>query len=144
MAVSYPFQPVKAHASSISITPPNSHRSGEGDSVGLAFSLEAHGFGAVLATNEEPDATIQKLMGVMKSLTAEPLSSFSNAWKTLPQTAVQIEPTKGGGDLQGMVKISGGDYVFRVEGIGIEASTGSAPMTSIRGRTCRGDSMSIV
>jgi gamma-glutamyl hercynylcysteine S-oxide synthase len=120
MAASYPFRPMQAHAFSISITASNSHRSGEGDSVVLVFPLEAHGFGAVLATNKEPDSTIRKLTDTMKSLTAKPLSSFSNEWKTLPQTAVPIEATKAGGALPGMVKVSGGDYVFKVEGIEIE------------------------
>jgi iron(II)-dependent oxidoreductase len=92
----------------------------EGAFFVLSFPLESHGFGAVLATNKEPDAGIQKLMATMKSLTAKPLSSFSNEWKTLPHTAIAIEETHGDADLQGMVKISGGDYVFKVEGIEIE------------------------
>jgi formylglycine-generating enzyme required for sulfatase activity len=92
----------------------------EGNSVTLSFALEGHGYGAVLATSKEPDSGIQKLMATMKIMTAKPLSSFSNEWKTLPQSMVPIEPVKASAAPQGMLKIPGGDYVFKVEGIEIE------------------------
>jgi formylglycine-generating enzyme required for sulfatase activity len=93
----------------------------EGDSRVLAFSLEAHGFGAVLASAGEPSTDMQKLMARMKEITAKPLSSYSSEWRTLPQKMVESEPTKAAsGNLEGMVRIAGGDYVFRVEGIEIE------------------------
>lgn len=57
----------------------------------------------------------------MKGLTAKPLSSYSNEWKTLAQSQVPIQPTKMAETApNGMVRIPGGDYVFRVEGIEIE------------------------
>jgi gamma-glutamyl hercynylcysteine S-oxide synthase len=89
----------------------------------LSFALEAHGFGTILATHGEASPQMQKLMETMKTLTASPLSSFSTEWKALPQQLVSIEPTKPAASApEGMVKISGGEYVFRVEGIEIEGS----------------------
>lgn len=93
----------------------------EGNTVVLSLPLEAHGFGAVLATHSGPDSDIQKLMATMKSATAAPLSSYSSEWKTLPQKIVEIEATKASAATpDGMLRIAGGDYVFKVQGIEIE------------------------
>jgi gamma-glutamyl hercynylcysteine S-oxide synthase len=93
----------------------------DGDKAVLSFPLEAHGFGAVLATNGPPTTVMQKLMATMKSLTASPLSNYSSEWKTLPQAIVAIEATKAAAAVpREMVKIPGGDYIFKVEGIEIE------------------------
>ena len=93
----------------------------DGNAAVLSFSLEAHGFGAILATHGTPDAEIQKLMTSMRTMTASPLSSYSNEWRTLPQKLVEIESSKSAQSTpQGMVRIPGGDYVFKVEGIEIE------------------------
>jgi formylglycine-generating enzyme required for sulfatase activity len=57
----------------------------------------------------------------MKTMTAEPLSSLSNEWKTLPQKLIEnnaIKPAPAAPE--GMVKVAGGDYVFKVEGIEVE------------------------
>ncbi len=90
-------------------------------SLVLSFPMEAHGFGAILATKELPDARIQNLMQTMKALTAKPLSSYSGEWKTLSQSQVAIQPTKTSAAVpDGMLKIPGGNFVFRVEGIEIE------------------------
>ena len=93
----------------------------EADSAVLAFQLEARGFGAILATHNEPSANIHNLLSAMKSITAKPLASYPSEWKTLPQKIVAIEPTKPAANPPAnMVKITGGDYVFKVEGIEIE------------------------
>ena len=87
----------------------------------LSFPLEAHGYGAILSTSGEPPAQIAELMNTMKSMASSPLSSFSAEWKTLPQHIVEIAPTQSpAGVPEGMVKISGGPYVFKVQGIEIE------------------------
>jgi formylglycine-generating enzyme required for sulfatase activity len=89
----------------------------------LSFSVEAHGFGAILATNAEPTATMRQLMLHMKSMTATPLSTYSDEWKALPQQLVEISSTKPGADAPAsMVKIPTGEFVFRVKGIEIEGS----------------------
>jgi iron(II)-dependent oxidoreductase len=93
----------------------------EGDSSVLSFPVEAHGYGAILATRSEPTPELRKLMSRMHELTAKPLSSYSDTWQTLSQKIVETEPTKrASGDLDGMVRIPGGDFVFRVTGIEIE------------------------
>ena len=90
----------------------------------LSFPIEAHGFGAVLATNGEPDAHLQDLMKRMKAMTTKPLSSFDDVWKPIPQKLVEIRPTKAVSSApEGMVKIPGASsFVFKVRGIEIEGS----------------------
>jgi formylglycine-generating enzyme required for sulfatase activity len=57
----------------------------------------------------------------MKSMTASPLSSYSSERKTLAQQLVPIDSTKAPAAIPpGMVKIPGGDYIYKVEGIEIE------------------------
>jgi formylglycine-generating enzyme required for sulfatase activity len=89
----------------------------------LSFPIEAHGYGAILATKTEPDATLQKLMPQMKQLTAQPLASFSHEWKVLPQQIVPIAATKAPTNTPAaMIKIPEGDFLFKINGIEIEGS----------------------
>ena len=89
----------------------------------LSFSIEAHGYGALLATKTTPEASIQTLMSKMKELTAKPLASYSHEWRVLPQQIVPIAATKPVSVTPaGMVKIPAGDFVFKVQGIEIEGS----------------------
>ena len=93
----------------------------EGNAAVLSFPLEAHGFGAIFEARGQLDSEIQSLMARMKPMTAAPLSSYSSKWKALPQQIVPIERTKVSGAIpSGMVKVPGGDYVFKVQGIEIE------------------------
>ncbi|MGO8720772.1 MAG: formylglycine-generating enzyme family protein [Acidobacteriaceae bacterium] len=93
----------------------------EGSNDVLSFAIEAHGFGAVLATPGEPDAAMQLLMVRMKAMTTRPLSSYSSEWKTLPQQLVAIPATKPAASAPGgMTWIPAADYVFKVHGIEIE------------------------
>src|ERR1019366_849482 len=92
-------------------------------SATLSFPIEAHGFGAVLATKGEPNDAMRQLMSRMKGMTAAPLASFSNEWKPIPQQIVEIPATKAAANApEGMIKIPGGDFLFRVQGIEIEGS----------------------
>jgi len=87
----------------------------------LAFSIEAKGYGAVLATNRAPDEGLVALMAKMKALTATPLANYSHQWKELPQHIVPIQPAKATADApEGMVRIPEGDFLFQVSGIEIE------------------------
>jgi len=87
----------------------------------LAFSIEAKGYGAVLATNAAPDQKMLALLSKMKELTATPLSSYSREWKVVPQKMVPIPPARAAtGTPEGMVKIPQGDFLFKVSGIEIE------------------------
>ncbi len=93
----------------------------DGDQAVLSFSMEAHGYGALLETAGEPDAQITGLMGKMKQMTATPLSSYSHEWKPLAQQLVDIAKTEPAGTLpEGMIKIPAADYLFKVEGLEIE------------------------
>jgi len=96
------------------------------DSAGksvLSFSMETNGFGAIFATNSEPDTKIQKLMSEMKQMTVKPLSSFSNERKVLNQEIVPIAATSAGSTApSGMIKIPEADFLFKVSGIEIEGS----------------------
>jgi gamma-glutamyl hercynylcysteine S-oxide synthase len=89
----------------------------------LSFPVEAHGFGAVLATSTEPDAHFQNLMKRMKVMTEKPLSSFDGVWKPVPQKLIDIPSTRPAASTpEGMVRIPGGSFSFRVHGIEIEGS----------------------
>ena len=93
----------------------------EGDNAILSFVLEAHGFGAVLAVPQGPSAEIQALLERMRGITGSPLSSYSSEWKPLPQHLTDIPPTKTAASApEDMIRIPGGEYVFKVQGIEIE------------------------
>jgi iron(II)-dependent oxidoreductase len=95
----------------------------EGDQDVLSFSIEAHGYGAILESSGAPGEAIYSLMSKMKTLAVRPLSSYSDQWKTVPQQIVEIAPTKKSSTApEGMVRIAAGPYLFRVEGIEIEGS----------------------
>ncbi|HLV88266.1 MAG TPA: formylglycine-generating enzyme family protein [Candidatus Sulfotelmatobacter sp.] len=89
----------------------------------LSFAIEAHGYGALLATHGELDDGIHKLMSRMKELSAKPLASYSHEWTVLPQEIVPIAPTKpASSSPENMVHVPESDFEFRVSGIEIEGS----------------------
>ncbi len=95
----------------------------EGGKDVLSFAMEAHGFGAVLATTGEPDSHLQDLMKRMKMMTEKPLSSFDGVWKPIPQQLVNIPATKPASTVpEGMVRIPASSFVFKVRGLEIEGS----------------------
>jgi len=101
----------------VELTPVKSQAGG----IELSFVIEAHGFGALLASPTAPDAGIQKLMSTMKGMSATPLASYSHEWKVTTQQIVPIAATKPpSGTPADMVKIPAADFDFRVQGIEIE------------------------
>jgi formylglycine-generating enzyme required for sulfatase activity len=87
----------------------------------LSFSIEANGFGAVLASPNALSNDVLALMTKMKAMTAVPLANYPHEWKFLPQQIVPIEATKhAGADLSRMVRIPEGNFDFEVSGIEIE------------------------
>ncbi len=91
--------------------------------LSVSFSIEAHGFGAILATPGEPDRRMQKLMADMRDITAAPLASYSAEWKPLPQQLADIPKTQPPKQVPPkMIRIPGGSFDFKVEGIEIEGS----------------------
>jgi formylglycine-generating enzyme required for sulfatase activity len=92
-----------------------------GQTVSLSFDLEGHGFGAVLVTKNLKSKEIKALMDTSKSWAAEPLKSFSDEWKPLPQQLAPIAKTvASGSDTKDMVKIPASSFLFRVDGLEIE------------------------
>ena len=103
----------------------------EGSNAILSFDLEASGYGALLATSTEPSADLKALMQHMATMTAKPLSGFSHEPAVLQQTLVPIAPTTPVATApDGMVKIPGGDFVFRVQGTEIEG--GASNMVDVQ------------
>jgi formylglycine-generating enzyme required for sulfatase activity len=103
----------------------------EGSNAILSFELEASGYGALLATSDEPTAQIKALMQRMATLTAKPLSSYSHEPVILHQTLVPIAPTAPAAEApDGMIRIPGDDFVFRVQGTEIEG--GASNMVDVQ------------
>ena len=97
------------------------HPDRDGANMVLSFPIEAHGYGAVLVLYGNPDSNVAVLLAQTKTISARPLSSYPNEWTPLPQTLVEIKPTSAAASApQGMVRIAGGDFDFKVEGIEIE------------------------
>jgi len=92
------------------------------DFATLAFDMEPHGFGAVLATTKA-DSDLQRFLAEMHQLTQKALSEFSAEWKPLPQTLVDI-PTSAHVRTApaGMIAIPAAAYDFRVSGVEIEGA----------------------
>ena len=90
----------------------------------LSFNVEANGYGAILATPGEPSEAIQNLMHRMAELTAKPLASFSHEPAVLQQHLVETTATKPATEApEGMLKIPGGSFIFRVRGTEIEGGS---------------------
>ena len=95
----------------------------KGDQALLSFPTEGHGYAAILATSGELDPKLRELMEKMKGMTAKPLSSYSHEWHVLPQQIVDIPSSpRSASAPEGMIRIEGGDYTFRVQGVEIEGS----------------------
>ena len=87
----------------------------------LSFAMEANGYGAILATPGEPSAAIKNLMQRMAAMTTKPLTAFTHEAAILEQHIVEIAPTKSTPEAPaGMVRIPGGAFDFKVEGVEIE------------------------
>jgi len=87
----------------------------------LSFDMEANGYGAILATPNEPGDATKALMQRMAAMTKEPLTAFSHEPKVLAQTIVEIPPSRPAAEAPaGMVRIPGGEFVFKVHGTEIE------------------------
>jgi gamma-glutamyl hercynylcysteine S-oxide synthase len=93
-----------------------------GEVAGLSFELEGRGFGAILATEENlVSAPVRELLSFMAERSKRQLSSYSREWRPVPQTIVEIKPTKvATAAPAGMVRVAGGEFNFQVHGIEIE------------------------
>ncbi len=110
---------------------PEATQKTDGSRAVLSFNVEAHGYGAILATPGEPDEAIKTLMQRMAAMTAEPLTHYSHEWTVLPQSIVEIPPTNFAAETpEGMVRIPGGDFIFQVRGTEIEGD--ADPMVDVQ------------
>ena len=90
----------------------------------LSFNIEANGYGAILATPGDPSEAIKALMRRLASMTEKPLASFSHEPVVLQQHLVETAATKPAAEApEGMVKLPGGSFVFRVRGTEIEGGS---------------------
>ena len=91
-----------------------------GDNAVLSFSMEPHGYGALLAT-ASPVEGLDSFLAEMAELAKKPLMSYSEERPFLPQQITEIAPTrKASSAPDGMVRVDGQRYDFHVTGIMIE------------------------
>jgi len=92
------------------------------DKAILSFDLEGLGYGAILATEESPaPPPLKRLLQFMAERSRRPLFSYSREWTAVPQTLVEVPPTKpASAPPPGMIRIPEGDFDFQVSGIEIE------------------------
>jgi iron(II)-dependent oxidoreductase len=87
----------------------------------LSFEIEGYGYGAILAMPDEPGAQMKDLMTRMAAMTAKPLTAWPNEPVVLKQHRLETAPTAPAADApEGMVRIPGGSFVFKVRGTEIE------------------------
>src|SRR5262249_5704884 len=83
----------------------------------LSFPIEAQGFAAILTAPSVDETFLAR----MSKLTATPLASLSREWRSIPQSLVEIAPTKRLREAPaGMVRIPAGEFEFEVHGVEIE------------------------
>lgn len=93
----------------------------DGNRLFLNFAIEAHGFGAILATAEHLDGSAHRLLEEMKQLSGRPLNGYATDWTFAPQQMVRIDKTKPASTApDGMVRVPAGEYTFKVDGIELE------------------------
>jgi len=92
------------------------------DQATVSFVIDGRGFGAVLAAQQSPPTGwLRDLLAYMAERSRRPLSGYSREWKSVPQTMVEIAPTKLASTAPpGMIPIPQGQYDFEVRGIEIE------------------------
>ena len=96
-----------------------------GGKARLSFTMEAHGFGAILAVEGGKSvANLAVMMTQMREWSKVPLMSLSHEWKFLPQQMVAIAPAAVATVPEGMVRIPAASFDFRVGGVEIEGSNG--------------------
>lgn len=83
----------------------------------LTLEMDAHGFGAVLATRSDPTPDLREFLQEMSNLPA----ADDTPWRVLRQRFVPIERTKTYVEPpEGMIRIPGATFTFRVSGVEIE------------------------
>jgi formylglycine-generating enzyme required for sulfatase activity len=95
-----------------------------GQNAALSFDIEGYGYGAILATPGEPSVEFMTLMQRMAAMTETPLVSYSHTPAILSQTMLPIAVTQLVVETpEGMIRIPGGTFDFKVQGTEIEGSS---------------------
>jgi formylglycine-generating enzyme required for sulfatase activity len=103
----------------------------DGQQSVLSFAIEANGYGAILASPVDPSPAIKALMQRMAAMTQKPLASYPHDPLSLDQQLVEIAPTKPAAEApEGMVRIPGGTFDFKVQGVEIEG--GASPYVDVQ------------
>ena len=111
----------------------------------LSFAIEAHGFGAVLATTGEPDAAMQQLMAKMKSHDGETAVQLFRRMEDVAAAASRnsSRPSAAPSAPEGMVADSRRRLRLQSRAaLRSKAAMTSVSMCNIHGKTCRGVFMS--
>jgi iron(II)-dependent oxidoreductase len=91
--------------------------------VAISFRLEAHGFSAILAVDGPVDEVTRQLLAKMKIITANDLATYAYEWSPIEEHMIEIPGTSPAPSTPpGMVRIDGGNFMFKVNGIEIEGS----------------------
>jgi formylglycine-generating enzyme required for sulfatase activity len=87
----------------------------------LSFPMAALGFGAVLAVHSPSlPQSLEPLLAQMRTLSAKPLSDFSDEWTVLQQHMIDIPATEPAAAAPaGMVLIPEGRFDFKVRGVAV-------------------------
>jgi formylglycine-generating enzyme required for sulfatase activity len=95
-----------------------------GQAATLAFEMEAHGYGAVLAVEgPRKPGNLDTLLHGMAERANIRLGNLSSQWQVLPQKMVKIPRTKPAKEApEGMVLIPAAKFRFKVSGAEIEGS----------------------
>lgn len=92
----------------------------------IPLSMEANGYGAVLATSKttDTDPELAAFLAKMKAMQAKggPIQKLNSTWTYELQTRVPIAAAPVAAIPDGMVKVAGGAYRFAVKGIEIEGA----------------------
>jgi gamma-glutamyl hercynylcysteine S-oxide synthase len=88
----------------------------------LAFDMEGQGFGAILALDAGTNVDgLARFLGEMNQWAKTPLKTLPHEWHFLPQRMTPVAPAKAGASVpEGMVRVAGGVFDFRVSGVEIE------------------------
>jgi formylglycine-generating enzyme required for sulfatase activity len=104
---------------------------GAGETARLSFAMAKRGFGAILAVDQRQIAPREKtrLLAAVRNMALREarvhLASLSGEWKPLPQKMVEIPPTPPADKApEGMIRIAGGKFRFKVSGVEIEGGDG--------------------
>ena len=97
-----------------------------GEAAALNFTIEARGYGAVLAVRSGPmPDDVARALPRLAELARVRLKDLSSEWSAVPQKMVEIPPARPSRQApEDMVRVPAGKYHFKVHGVEIEGGDG--------------------